>query len=67
MQVVLVVRNILPSVTHVDPLDAIVLGAPVGGDVIIDTVLNCKLKGFWRLAEHLKNLNIHDSQEAFMF
>jgi len=41
-EVVLAVRNstirILPSVTHVDPRDAIVLGAPVGGDVIIDTV-----------------------------
>jgi len=34
----LAVRNILQSVTHVDPRDAIVLGAPVGVDVIIDTV-----------------------------
>jgi len=38
-EVVLAVRNILPSVTHVYPRDAIVLGAPVEGDVIIDTVL----------------------------
>jgi len=43
-EVVLAVRNILPSVTHVDPRDAIVLGAPFGGDVIINTVLYCKLK-----------------------
>jgi len=56
-EVVLAVRNILPSGTHVDPRDAIVVGAPVGGDVIIDTVLHCKLKEFWRLAERLKNLN----------
>jgi len=39
-EVVLAVRNVLPSVTHVDPRDAIVLGAPVGVDVIIDTVLH---------------------------
>jgi len=57
LEVMLAVRNFLPSVTHVDPRDAIVLGAPVGGDVIIDNVLHCKLKEFWRLAERLKNLN----------
>jgi len=39
----LAVRNILPSVTHVDLRDAIVLGVPVGGDVIIDSILHCKL------------------------
>jgi len=59
--VVLAVSNILPSVTHVDPRDAIVLDAPVGGDVIIDTVLHCKLKEFWRLAQRLKNLNTHEA------
>jgi len=59
MKFVLAVRNILPStVTHyVDPRDAIVLGTPVGGDIIIDTVLHCKLNEFRRLAESLKNLN----------
>jgi len=60
-EVVLAVRNILPSVTHVDPRDIIILGAPVGGDVIIDTVQHCKLKDFWRLAECLKNPYIHDA------
>jgi len=60
-EVVLAVCNILPSVTHVDPRDAIVLGATVGGDVIIDTVLNCKLKEFWRLEKRLKNLITHDA------
>jgi len=34
-EVVLAVRNILPSVTHVDPRDAIVLGAPVGSDATL--------------------------------
>jgi len=58
---VLAVRNILPSVTHVDQLDAIVLGLPVGGDVIIDNVLHCKLKEFWRLTERLKNINTQDA------
>ena len=53
--------TVLPSVTHVDPLDATVLGAPVGGDVIIDTVLFRKLKDFRRLVERLKNLNTHDA------
>jgi len=43
-EVVLAVSNILPSVTHVAPRDAIVLGAPVGVDVIIDTVLHCSLQ-----------------------
>jgi len=38
-----------------------VIGAPVGGDVIIDTILHCKLKEFWRLAERLKNLDTHDT------
>jgi len=61
---VLAVRNILPSVTYVDPRDAIVLGAPVGSDVIIDTVLlgyaTIKSFGAWH-AERLKNLNTHDA------
>jgi len=52
---------ILPSVTHVDPRDAIVIGTPVEVDVIIDTVLHCKLKEFWRLVERLKNLDTHDT------
>jgi len=61
-EVMLAVRNILPSISHpIDPRDAIVHGAPVGGDVIIDTVLHCKLKEFWRLAERLKNLITHDT------
>jgi len=60
-KVMLAVCNILPSVTHVDPRDAIVLGAPVGGDVIIDTVLHCKLKECGRLAERSKNLDTHDT------
>jgi len=60
-EVVLAVRNILPSVAHVDARDAIVLGAPIGGDIIIDTMLLCKFKEFWRLAERLKNLITHDA------
>ena len=44
-----------------DPRDAIVLGAPAGGDVIIDTVLHCKFKEFRRLAERLTNFNTHDA------
>ena len=55
------IRVVLPSVTHVDPRDAIVLGAPDGDDVIIDTVLSRKLKDFRRLAERLKHLNTHDA------
>ena len=39
LDVVHAIRAVPPSVTHVDPRDATVLGAPVGGDVIIDTVL----------------------------
>jgi len=46
---------------HVAPRDAIVLGAPVGVDVIIDTVLHCKLKECGRLAERLKNIDIHNT------
>ena len=57
----LCIRAVLPSVTHVDPRDATVLGAPVGGDVIIDAVLFRKLKDFRRLAKYLKNLNTHDA------
>jgi len=53
---VLAVRNILPRMaTHVDERDASVLGAPAVGDVIIDSVLHCKLKEFRRLAERLKS------------
>jgi len=54
------VRNILPSVTHVDPRDAILFGAPVEVYVIINTMLHCQLKEFWRLAERLKNLDTRD-------
>ena len=61
IDVVHAIRAVLPSVTHVDLRDATVLGAPVGGDVIIDTVLFRKLKNFRRLAERLKNLNTHDA------
>lgn len=61
LDVVHAIRAVLPSVTHVDPRDAIVLGAPVGGDIIIDTVLFRKLKDFRRLAERLKHLNTHDA------
>jgi len=60
-EVVLAVHNILPSVTHVDPRDAIVLGAPLGGDVIIGSALHCKLNEFQHLAERLKNLNTRDA------
>jgi len=60
-EIVIAVRSIIPSVTHVDPRDAIVLGAPVEGDVIIDSVLHCKMNEFQRLAERLKILNTHDA------
>ena len=46
LDVVHAIRAVLPSVTQVDPRDAIVLGTPVGGDAIVDTVLHCKLKEF---------------------
>ena len=65
IDVVHAIRAVLPSVTHVDTRDATVLGAPVGGDVIIDTVLYCKLKEVRRLAECLKNLNTHTTHFIF--
>ena len=61
IDVVHAIRAVLPSITHVDPRDATVLGAPVGGDVIIDTVLFRELKHFRRLAERLKILT-HTTQ-----
>lgn len=55
------IRQSLPSVIHVNPCDAVVLGAPVGGSCVVDAVLSQKLEEFRRLTDRLKQLSAHDA------
>jgi hypothetical protein len=52
---------VLPSVRHVPRREAVLLGAPVGDETSVDTVLHSKLVEFRRLAGRLITLNAHDA------
>jgi len=59
--VVASIRAVLPTVRHVPCRDAVLLGAPVGDESSVDTVLNSKLTEFRRLASRLTTLAAHDA------
>jgi hypothetical protein len=55
------IKSVLPSVRHVPRREAVLLGAPVGDETSVDTVLHSKLVEFRRLAGRLITLNAHDA------
>ena len=55
------VRVVLPNIRHISCGDALLLGAPVGDERSVDTVLNGKLAVFKRLASRLLSLNAQDA------
>ena len=59
-EVINYVRQLIPAVSTIDPSEAVVLGAPVGGGQVIDSVLQQKLVDLQRLADRLKLLSTHD-------
>ena len=55
------IQSVLPRVRHVPRSEAVLLGAPVGDETSVDTVLHSKLVDFRRLASRLITLNAHDA------
>ena len=55
------IQSVLPRVRHVPRSEAVLLGAPVGDETSVDTVLRSKLVDFRRLASRLITLNAHDA------
>ena len=51
--VVAEIQSVLPRVRHVPRSEAVLLGAPVGNETSVDTVLHSKLVDFRRLASRL--------------
>ena len=51
----------MPSIRHVPRSEAVLLGAPVGDDKAVDTVLSSKLAVFSLLASRLTSLSAHDA------
>ena len=55
------IRAILPNIRHIPCAEAVLLGAPIGDETSVDTVLSSKLIVFRRLASHLTTLHAHDA------
>ena len=51
----------MPNILHIPCNDAVLLGAPIGDESAIDTMLHSKLAVFQRLASRLKTLNAQDA------
>ena len=54
-------QSIAPDIAIVDPNGAILLGAPVGGQLSVDQMLEKKLTELQRLSHRLKGLQAHDA------
>jgi hypothetical protein len=54
-------RSIAPSILHVSTSQAMLLGAPIGSNAAIDTILSKKLLEFRLMADRLKQLRAHDA------
>ena len=50
-----------PSIVHVSPHQATLLGAPIGDDEEVNEILTRKIEEFERLASRLKQLCAHDA------
>jgi len=55
------IQAIMPNIMRVPCNDAVLLGAPIGDETAVDTVLNSKLAIFQRLASRLTTLNAQDA------
>ena len=54
-------RAVAPSIRHVKPASAMLLGAPIGGEHIVDDVLGAKLHELRLLSARLTLLSSHDA------
>jgi hypothetical protein len=54
------IKTVLPSVRHVPCCEAVLLGAPVGDEISVETVIHSKLVEFRRHTGRLNTLNAHD-------
>ena len=61
VSVVASMKAVMPNIRHIPRSDAVFLGAPVGDETSVDTVLGSKLAVFRRLASRLTSLNAHDA------
>lgn len=61
VNVVATLQAVMPNIRHIQCCEAVLLGAPIGDDTAIDTVLSSKLAVFNLLASRLKSLNAHDA------
>jgi hypothetical protein len=61
VSVVASVKAVMPNIRHIPSNEAVLLGAPVGDDKSVDTVLSSKLTTFRLLASRLTTLNAHDA------
>ena len=55
------IRAVLPNIRHIPCAEAVLLGAPIGDETSVDTVLSSKLVVFRRLASRLTTLHAHDA------
>ena len=61
VSVVASMKAVMPNIRHIPCGEAVLLGAPVGNETAVDTVLSSKLAVFRRLASRLTSLNAHDA------
>jgi len=54
-------KAVAPAIKHVSTASAMLLGAPIGNQQCIDTVLTTKLQELRRLSSRLSLLNAHDA------
>jgi hypothetical protein len=54
-------RSVAPTILHISTCDATLLGAPIGSEAGVETMLSRKISEFRRLADRLKKLNAHDA------
>ena len=54
-------RIVAPTIQHIEPHQAMLLGAPIGNDGEIDDILSKKIEEFQRLANRIKQLCAHDA------
>jgi hypothetical protein len=59
--VVASMKAVMPNIRHIPCNEAVLLGAPIGGDTAVGAVLCSKLTVFRRLASRLTSLNAHDA------
>ena len=60
VDVVTSTKAVLLNIRHIPCGEAMLLGAPVGDETAVDSILSSKLAVFRRLASRLTSLNAHD-------